>query len=512
MKAFLLLSACLLAPAADLETTALAHAERARQLTLAAKDTEAVEEWKAALRLTPRNPVFHNLYGLTLQQAGRPTAAQAEFRQALRLQPNFTDARSNLVYSLWQSRDYPQAALELDPLLRLSPFDSSLHLLRGQIFTRSADSASACREFGLAMPWPKEPAVLGEIFESCLLAGNRQLFLQAAHSFPPDPQTALTIGSWLLANGRPAESISFLNTAASSEALHDEAGLLLSEGFLASCEPGKALDVLSHVERKSPAAVYQFRDLRGSALLALDRVREAEADFGSLIQDFPNLPDAYIAATQIPLQQKRWDDALALLNDGLQRLPGNWLLLFRRGMVFKLSGHLDEAKVDFVGAIRADGDVALVTAALGDLEAQTGNLSQAADLFEQTWQQTKLPQFLLAHALVMDRLGNSAQALEELRKLTRDWPSNQQAHYSLGKILQRQGSLEEARVELEAVRTLDDGFAANLYALGRLYLTLGEREKARSILAEFEKAKQHADAGICAASKPQLSAADAQRP
>ena len=325
-------------PAIAQEAAALAHAEKARALTLSAQYSEAFLEWRAAISLSPANAAFHNLYGLALQQSGQPSAAQAEFRLALHFKSSFVDAQNNLAYSLWESHQEQLAATETDRALKLSPNDPSLHLLRAQLFAHAADHAASCHQFELAVPWPKDPASLWEIMENCLAANSRKEGLEAASLLPRDGETQLFIGRWLLTNNLAHESIPFFKNAPA-----EESSVGLAEAYLASCEPAKTLELLGQ------SSDYQTRDLRASALLALGREPEAEAEFRSLVETFPSVPAAYVAATQVPLREKHRDDASALLNAGLSRMPGNWLLLFR-GMVYKLSGHLAQARSDFMNS------------------------------------------------------------------------------------------------------------------------------------------------------------------
>jgi Flp pilus assembly protein TadD len=473
------------------EVAALAHAEKARSLALSAQYSEALLEWRAALRLAPANAVFHNLYGLVLQQSGQATAAQAEFRLALHLKNGFADAQNNLAFSLWENHQEKLAAAETDRALKLSPIDPSLHLLRAQLFSHTADHAASCHQFKLAAPWPKDPASLWEIMENCLAANDRQAGLEAARLLPLDGDTQLFIGRWLLAANLPHESIRFLKNAPS-----EESSVSLAEAYLASCEPGKTLDVLGQIHA-SQNSDYETRDLRASALLALGREAEAESEFRSLVETFPSVPAAYVGATQVSLRQKRWEDALTVLNAGLSRMPGNWLLLFRRGMVYKLSGHVVEARTDLLNSLTNHGEAGLVAAALGDLEAENGDLSSAADLFHRSFEQTKLPQFQVAYALALDRMGDSQKALAELRDASRSAPEDAQIHYTMGKMLAREGRFSEAQSEFETARQIAPGLAVNLYALGHAYLSQGQSSKAKDVMVAFQKAKRQVPPDPC---------------
>ena len=57
---------------------------------------QARREVAVALRLFPSHPVLHNFLGVIEAQDGKPAAAEAHFREAIRLRPRYTDAYLNL--------------------------------------------------------------------------------------------------------------------------------------------------------------------------------------------------------------------------------------------------------------------------------------------------------------------------------------------------------------------------------------------------------------------------------
>ena len=178
-------------------------------------------------------------------------------------------------------------------------------------------------------------------------------------------------------------------------------------------------------------------------------------------------------------------------------MPDDWLLLFRRGVVYKLSGHVDAARNDFMNSLQQHSEVVLVAAALGDLEAENGNLPGAAALFKRTWLETGLPQFQFAYALALDRLGDTQAAMTELADAARRSPKDSQIHYTLGKMLARADRFAEAQSQFEQTRQMAPGLAVNLYALAHAYLAQGEKAKAKEVLSEFQKAKLQTVSGAC---------------
>jgi tetratricopeptide (TPR) repeat protein len=67
---------------------------------------DAVEEYRAAIRIHPDSAVAHNNLGYALSQMpGRLSDAVAEYREALRLDPTFANARFNLEAALRRTGD-----------------------------------------------------------------------------------------------------------------------------------------------------------------------------------------------------------------------------------------------------------------------------------------------------------------------------------------------------------------------------------------------------------------------
>jgi tetratricopeptide (TPR) repeat protein len=136
------------------------------------------------------------------------------------------------------------------------------------------------------------------------------------------------------------------------------------------------------------------------------------------------------------------------------------------------------------------GDVALVSAALGELYAKLDDLPSAAEVFRKALSETGRPEFQYALALSLERMGSDEQALVEYEKAVSLFPENARARFAYGKLLQRSGQLELAKKELEQARTLDPKLSDALYALSRLYTALGETTLASQTAQEFLASKQ----------------------
>ncbi len=74
----------------------------------------ALSECEAALELSPNSAEAHNLRGLILDLLERPEEAMQAYREAVRLDPNFEEARANLADSEQEQRETPIQMVGLD--------------------------------------------------------------------------------------------------------------------------------------------------------------------------------------------------------------------------------------------------------------------------------------------------------------------------------------------------------------------------------------------------------------
>ncbi len=204
---------------------------------------------------------------------------------------------------------------------------------------------------------------------------------------------------------------------------------------------------------------------------------------------YPDIPDSYIHATQIPLEDHEWNEALSIISQGLSRTQGNWLLLFRRAMTHKMMSQLKQARTDLLEAINKGGDVAVLSAALGEVYADMGDLSEASELFHKTFEETGRPEFQFAFGLSLQKQGDDVGALRELEKAVELLPESARVHFEYGKLLKRSGKILAAKEEFEHARKLDPKYSPNLYALSRIYMDFGDRKLAAELIQEYQESK-----------------------
>lgn len=124
------------------------------QATLAMEAGDYDEAESLLLRVVDRTAAYanvHNMLGFIASQRNASEKAVALFRRALSLNPNYTEARINLVLTLANMGAYDQAVQEAAKLEKLEPADpKKLGLgVRGKLANAHADLGRRYHELGL---------------------------------------------------------------------------------------------------------------------------------------------------------------------------------------------------------------------------------------------------------------------------------------------------------------------------------------------------------------------------
>lgn len=70
---------------------------------------QAMSELLRAEELDPSNPLVKNNLGIAFYVRSKPKQAEGKFREAIKLEPNFSDAKNNLARTLIDQQRYPEA-------------------------------------------------------------------------------------------------------------------------------------------------------------------------------------------------------------------------------------------------------------------------------------------------------------------------------------------------------------------------------------------------------------------
>jgi len=110
------------------------HYERGKALYNQGKFAEAEKEYREAIRLKPNFVVAHYNLGLALKwSGGGPYEAIKEYREAIRLKPDYAEAHYELAAVLYGFGESEEAIKELREYVRLKPDDAEAHRSLGNV-------------------------------------------------------------------------------------------------------------------------------------------------------------------------------------------------------------------------------------------------------------------------------------------------------------------------------------------------------------------------------------------
>jgi tetratricopeptide (TPR) repeat protein len=260
---------------------------------------DAIAQYREALRLNPDFPEGHNSLGNALTAAGRATEAIAELTAAVRIAPRYAEAYSNLGNALARNGQWQEAIGRYEAALSLKPELSEAHDNLGNALAQQPGRIDeAIAQFHEALRL--NPALaeahnnLGHALEN--VPGRHAEAMaqyQAALLLTPDLAAAHNnLGNALNAEGRFPEAMGELETALRLNPAYPEAHNNL--GTSLSKLPGRLDDAIAQFQaalRWKPDFAEANYNL-GNAFNAAGRPQEAVAQYREAIRLNRNYAEA----------------------------------------------------------------------------------------------------------------------------------------------------------------------------------------------------------------------------
>ncbi len=333
--------------------------------------------------------------------------AEADYREALRLRPDFPEAHVNLSVVLFEQNRYGEAEAECRAALRLRPDFLEAHIAHH---------------------------VLGNILrrQGKIPQGEAE-YREALRLRPDYPEAHDTLGFLLYVQSRyteaEAEYRELVRLRPESAEAHYQLGMTLS---------GQAKHAAAEAEYREVLRLQpDYKGIHASLGHALHRqgkLAEAEAEHRQALRLNPELPHFHYNLARTLSDQGKHAEAEAELREALRLLPDYPEAHVNLGLALERQGKLAEAEAEYREALRL---------------------------------RPNFPQAYIAHQNLGDllrRQGKLAEAELECREALRLRPDYLQAHVALGWVLHGQGRYAEAEAEARQALRLrrDDPFAANI--------------------------------------------------
>jgi tetratricopeptide (TPR) repeat protein len=130
----------------DLKDNAIAHARNGQLLMERQQYEEAIEEFKAAIRLNPYASLAASLYnnlGMAYRLTQNYANAYASFQRAIRIQPPFALYYRNLIDTYSRAEHLPVVKTQLLALTQDNPDNAEAWFLLGLTYQQEGDSSQA---------------------------------------------------------------------------------------------------------------------------------------------------------------------------------------------------------------------------------------------------------------------------------------------------------------------------------------------------------------------------------
>ena len=219
-------------------------------------------------------------------------------------------------------------------------------------------------------------------------------------------------------------------------------------------------------------------------LFAAGRLDAAEAEVRSVLARRDDMAAAWSFLAQVLLQQGRYGDALAVMEDAARRGVASEALLRQQGLALAWLGRGPEA-VALLTPLAAGGDPAALNA-LGTALVEAGQAERAIAVLRRVFDRDR--DDARAHenlSLAYLSLGRWSDAAGEARRALDVDPGRAHAWNNLGVARYRLGDGAGALAAWRRCLELDPGQYDTLYNLGVKAAELGEPELARRSLARF---------------------------
>jgi Tfp pilus assembly protein PilF len=233
----------------------------------------------------------------------------------------------------------------------------------------------------------------------------------------------------------------------------------------------------------------------GLALHKTARFGEAKLELAKVVEQQPGNHSALLLLAECHLQLEEYRNVIERLSPVAEEHRDERAFAYLLGTALVREGDLARGQV-WIDRMLSGGDSAETRLLMGAAQIRAGNLAEAKEeLLRAAELDPTLPRVhsLLGHVLV--QTADPEGARQAFRAELQNNPNDFDANLYLGSLRRDEGRLDEAQAYLRrAVRIRGDDPTC-LHALGSLYLSMGELEKARetleatvSVAPDFEEA------------------------
>ena len=443
-----------------------------------------------AEREQPTDARIRNFRGKVLVRLARNSEAADEYREAIRLDPGLVDAHKNLGFLEWTEHHLEIARAQLKQALELAPDDPFAHHYLGRVQLDAGLYESAFQELDRSgIAWPADPQFLVEAANGYLALRRqekaREVLSRLSTLRLSDSEVGV-VARLLLSAGDNAAAIDLLrrlserpNPACPRWAQLDLAlSYLMAGNYERAAAQGQMLI-------DAPQFAEAPREEAASAWSAVGIAKARLGQSGAAVNAFrqaskldSHREEHWLNLTRELMEVNR-EEAISAAQEALKSNPQSYALNLRLGAAYLSLDRYSESESIFRQLVVAGDPLPTSYVGLAQVLLRTGRAGEAVS--ELTDAGKKLgPDFLISYfqGLALDRAGRPAEAISAFEDAIRLSPSSSEAHLGLGQTELMVGHNNEAIAELQKCLQLSPGNAQAKRLLSQSYRRSGDTQAA----------------------------------
>ncbi len=481
------------------DTLQIALVERllnANQLAEAGKLIERLGESALDEALSARLSMLRAQH---LSSSGDQKLALANYRSLLERRPQYLPAVLAIAEIQLQQGDVSQAIIELRAALSFAARSADLHRLLGRAHAQQNLRELAQDHYSKAYELGVDQLEVAEEY-AAFLAGDGRLaraerILEKSHargrmsirSLTQLAELKLGLKKWreadqlaqtLEAAGAPAGSAAILRGASfSGLSRHQESIRFYQQAYEATPHQYRPLAALIGAYLKADLRPLADELLDGllakapqhlHALLLKASIHQTYAEWPAAEQRYRQAltvdsrhTDTYRLLTQLLFEQNRLDDAIALIRQGQQALPGHLTFGITEATLLQRLGDIDGAEARYRQLLRDHPEADVVHNNLALILLQRGgeaDLHEARSLAER-FRHSQVPHFQDTLGWIYLQSGQTADAVFLLEKAAQKLPDIAEVQYHLGMAYLADNRREEASAALSKALTRENPYS-----------------------------------------------------
>lgn len=385
--------------------------------------TEAIEQAEIAVEMAPQNVDAHMLLGGLYAGLKMFEPARGQFEAVLKIQPGNPEAAIYMGALLAEDRRYDEAIKHFDGLTRSSVFKETekAYYYIGRIRAEQGTNhySEAEKAFSKALEirpeYPEAAMALAMLFQSQGDAKQAEGLLKSyQEKFGPEREMARQLSHYYLEKEEYEKALEQLEALDGFEkdnlnikiqiALilieqkkYEESAQRLEDVLLQAPESDKVRYYLGAVYeemkrpdlamlhyKKIPAGSSYFADAAihtAHILKTSDRMAAAQGVIEQAIKDQDDIPSLYAYLATLLDEQKKYQKAVSMLSDAVEKFPTNTQLRFFLGTMFDRVGKPNETIAQMNKVLEQDKDHVQALNYLAYTYAELGrNLEEASEL------------------------------------------------------------------------------------------------------------------------------------